>query len=80
MAVWQRVRRASPALKFVLLVGVMSFFADFAYEGSRSIIGPYLGLLGVVICVRACRSGVRGVSGRVPTRELPRSAGRRWWE
>jgi predicted MFS family arabinose efflux permease len=24
----------------------MSFFADFAYEGSRSIIGPYLGLLG----------------------------------
>jgi MFS family permease len=30
----------------VLLVGVMSFFADFTYEGSRSIIGPYLGLLG----------------------------------
>ena len=47
MAVWQRVSRASPALKFVLLVGVMSFFADFTYEGSRSIIGPYLGLLGV---------------------------------
>jgi MFS family permease len=47
MAVRQRVLRASPALKFVLLVGVMSFFADFTYEGSRSIIGPYLGLLGV---------------------------------
>ncbi len=42
----QRVARASPALKFVLMVGVMSFFADFTYEGSRSIIGPYLGLLG----------------------------------
>jgi predicted MFS family arabinose efflux permease len=40
------VRNASPALKFVLLVGVMSFFADFTYEGSRSITGPYLGLLG----------------------------------
>ena len=41
-----RVRSASPALKFVLLVGVMSFFADFTYEGSRSVIGPYLGTLG----------------------------------
>ncbi len=37
---------ASPALKFVLAVGVMSFFADFTYEGSRSVIGPYLGTLG----------------------------------
>ncbi|MBS4726884.1 MFS transporter [Mycobacterium sp. SM1] len=36
----------SAAFKFVLLVGVMSFFADFTYEGSRSIIGQYLGLLG----------------------------------
>jgi MFS family permease len=38
--------RLSPAVKFVLMVGVMSFFADFTYEGSRSIIGQYLGLLG----------------------------------
>lgn len=36
----------SAGLRFVLMVGVMSFFADFTYEGSRSIIGPYLGLLG----------------------------------
>lgn len=41
-----RPSKASPALKFVLTVGIMSFFADFTYEGSRSIIGPYLGLLG----------------------------------
>src|SRR5579883_3093900 len=34
------------ALTFVLVIGIMSFFADFTYEGSRSIIGPYLGLLG----------------------------------
>jgi predicted MFS family arabinose efflux permease len=40
------LRGASPALKFVLMVGVMSFFADFTYEGSRSVIGPYLGTLG----------------------------------
>ena len=41
-----RARHASPALTFVLMVGVMSFFADFTYEGSRSVIGPYLGTLG----------------------------------
>ena len=34
------------ALNFVLLIGVMSFFADFAYEGARSITGPYLAVLG----------------------------------
>ena len=28
------------------MVGIMSFFADFTYEGSRSITGPYLGMLG----------------------------------
>lgn len=33
------------ALKFVLMVGALSFFADFTYEGSRSILGPYLALL-----------------------------------
>lgn len=37
----------SVALRFVLMVGVMSFFADFTYEGSRSIIGQYLRLLGL---------------------------------
>jgi hypothetical protein len=42
----QRIASASPALKFVLTVGIMSFFADFTYEGSRSLIGPYLGTLG----------------------------------
>jgi predicted MFS family arabinose efflux permease len=41
-----KARGASAALKFVLMVGVMSLFADFAYEGSRSIVGPYLGALG----------------------------------
>lgn len=45
-----RARRAakdaSPALKFVLMVGIMSLFADFTYEGSRSITGPFLGVLG----------------------------------
>jgi MFS family permease len=42
----RRVSQASPAVKFVVMVGVMSFFADFTYEGSRSITGPFLGMLG----------------------------------
>ena len=46
MSVLRRAAQASPALKFVLMVGIMSFFADFTYEGSRSITGPYLGMLG----------------------------------
>ena len=35
--------RRSIALRFVLMIGVVSFFADFTYEGSRSITGPFLG-------------------------------------
>jgi MFS family permease len=41
-----RTDTKSTALRFVLLVGVMSFFADFTYEGSRAVLGPYLALLG----------------------------------
>jgi MFS family permease len=33
------------ALRFVVLIGILSFFADFTYEGSRSIVGPYLATL-----------------------------------
>jgi predicted MFS family arabinose efflux permease len=35
------------ATRFVVLVGIMSLFADFTYEGSRSILGPYLGFFGL---------------------------------
>ncbi len=38
--------RRSAALRFVVVVGVMSFFADFTYEGSRSMVGQYMGMLG----------------------------------
>lgn len=34
------------ALKFVVLIGVVSLFADMTYEGARSIAGPYLAVLG----------------------------------
>jgi len=80
-AAGQRASRASAALRFVLLVGVMSFFADFTYEGSRSIIGPYLGLLGAGALAIAVISGfgeflgygLRLISGRSADR-----TGRYW--
>lgn len=33
-------------MRFVILLGFVSLLADVTYEGSRSIIGPYLGILG----------------------------------
>lgn len=61
------------ALRFVLLVGVLSFFADFTYEGSRSIIGPYLASLGATATAIGIVTGLgeflgyglRLVSGRL---------------
>ena len=29
-------------MRFVLLIGALSFFADFTYEGARSVLGPFL--------------------------------------
>jgi len=64
------------ALKFVLLIGILSFFADFTYEGSRSILGPYLATLQASAFVVGVVSGLgellgyglRLVSGRLADR------------
>jgi hypothetical protein len=37
---------AATALTFVLLIGIVNLFADFTYEGGRSIMGQFLGTLG----------------------------------
>lgn len=34
------------ARNFVILIGIVSLFADMTYEGARSIMGPYLAILG----------------------------------
>src|SRR5258708_2195271 len=69
----KRTRRARRiALRFVVLIGILSFFADFTYEGSRSIIGPYLATLqatGTIVGVvtglgELLGYGLRLVSGR----------------
>lgn len=40
-----RIKQSS-ALKFVVLFGLVSLFADMTYEGARSVTGPYLAELG----------------------------------
>src|SRR5438046_1535741 len=37
---------AKLAFRFVIIIGIVNFFADMAYEGGRSITGPFLGSLG----------------------------------
>ncbi len=37
---------ANLAFRFVLIIGIVNFFADFTYEGGRSIMGPFLATLG----------------------------------
>ena len=64
------------ALRFVLLIGVVSLFADFTYEGSRSITGQFLATLGTSATVVAVIAGLgellgyglRLVSGRLSER------------
>src|SRR2546423_1581107 len=72
----QRMAAKTRAFRFVLLVGVMSLFSDFTYEGSRSIVGPYMATLGagaLAVGVTAgfgelLGYGFRLVSGRMSDR------------
>src|SRR5271170_2821035 len=59
----QNTHARSTALRFVLLIGVMSFFADFVYEGARSILGPYLALLGASGAAVGAVAGLGEVAG-----------------
>jgi predicted MFS family arabinose efflux permease len=42
----KQTRLAKLAFRFVLTIGIVNLFADFTYEGARSITGPFLGSLG----------------------------------
>lgn len=66
-----RARR--PAMRFVVLVGIVSLFADMTYEGARSINGPFLAILGASSAVvgfvagfgELVGYGLRLISGRI---------------
>ena len=71
----------SRALTFVLLIGVMSFFADFTYEGARGIIGPYLALLGASALAVALVTGFGefiGYAWRLVSGSLADKTGKFW--
>jgi predicted MFS family arabinose efflux permease len=63
----------SRAVRFVVLLGIVSLFADMTYEGGRSITGPYLAVLGASATAVGVVAGggellgyaLRLVSGRV---------------
>src|SRR3984885_4209730 len=72
---------ARTALSFVLLFGAVNLFADFAYEGARSVGGPFLAMLGASGLVAGLVGGfgefigygLRLISGRWADRS------RRYW-
>jgi MFS family permease len=51
------------ALRFVILIGIVSLFADMTYEGARSVTGPYLGALGASGLVVGLVAGVGELIG-----------------
>lgn len=53
------------AIRFVVLLGVISLFADMTYEGARAITGPYLALLGASGIVVGVVSGLGEMIGYV---------------
>lgn len=64
------------ALRFVLIIGVTSLFADMTYEGARSITGPFLETLGATGTIVGLVAGLgelfgyglRLISGRITDR------------
>jgi MFS family permease len=53
----------SNALRFIVLIGVVSLFADMTYEGARSITGPYLGSLGASATLIGIIAGLGELAG-----------------
>jgi predicted MFS family arabinose efflux permease len=51
------------ALRFVLIIGIANFFADFTYEGARGIVGPFLGSLGASAAIVGFVAGLGELIG-----------------
>jgi MFS family permease len=74
-------RSKQAALRFILLMGVLSFFADFTYEGARSSIGPYLATLGATATIVGVVTGLGELLGyglRLVSGRLADSTGQFW--
>src|SRR6266481_835950 len=51
------------ALQFVVIIGIVNFFADFNYEGARGIVGPFLGSLGASAAIVGFVAGLGELMG-----------------
>ena len=68
-------------MRFVLVIGVVSLFADTTYEGARSVVGPYLGILGASGTVVGFVGGFGELVGyivRIVSGTLSDRTGRYW--
>jgi MFS family permease len=77
---WRSVLRKR-ALKFVLLLGAVSLFADFTYEGARSITGPFLlalGASGFIASIVAGAGELLGYGLRLFSGRLSERTGKFW--
>jgi MFS family permease len=75
------LRDSRVALRFIVLIGILSFFADFTYEGSRSIIGPYLASLhasGTIVGIVTGFGELLGYGLRLFSGRLADTTGRYW--
>jgi predicted MFS family arabinose efflux permease len=54
---------AQAAFRFVLIIGIVNLFADMAYEGGRSITGPFLGSLGASATIVGLVAGLGELLG-----------------
>jgi MFS family permease len=69
------------ALRFVVLLGTVSLFADMTYEGGRSITGPYLAHLGATATVVGIVAGLGELLGyglRLASGYVSDRTGRYW--
>ncbi len=55
--------KSRSALRFVLIIGIANFFADFTYEGARGIVGPFLGSLGASAAIVGFVAGLGELMG-----------------
>jgi len=53
------------AMKFVILMGVVSLFADMTHEGARSVTGPFMALLGANATIVGIVAGFGELAGYV---------------
>src|SRR6185503_1657803 len=51
------------AFRFVVVMGTVSLFADFTYEGARSITGPFLATLGASATMVGMVAGLGELAG-----------------